>query len=68
MGEFFDDAGYEWGTLNLMTGSIRIQFTPIVSDHIPQLGRNGACLQEIERMMLGLPEADLKRTVRTILR
>ena len=64
----FSDDCFEWGTLNLMMGSIKIQFTPVLSDEIPQLGRNGACMDEIERMMLGLPEADLKRTVRTILR
>ena len=59
---------YIWGNLELMGGTIAIQFAPLTGTERVGLGRNHTSAEEIEKALDDLSEADLKRTIRTILR
>ena len=64
----FDHQGLNWGTIELMGGSILIQFTPLGGTRlIEQIGRNYTCLNEVKRISDELSIQEMKRTIRTIL-
>ena len=67
--DFEDNPGYSHGKIELMGGSIELQIVPVKwssSEHV--IGRNGACLVELERIVKDTSLPDIKRTIRTILR
>lgn len=69
--EFEPNPGYTYGKVELMGGSIELQLVPLLGpDSTPMhfLGPNMACLRELETIMSELRLADIKRTMRTILR
>ncbi len=59
---------YTWGTLELMGGAIDVRFAPLTGTERVGLGRNNVTADGVKEALEDLSEADLKRTVRTILR
>ena len=63
-----ESENFNWGTLELMGGAIDIQFAPLTGTERVGLGRNHTSAESIKLALEDLAEADLKRTIRTILR
>ena len=62
-------SGWDWGTLDLMGGKILVQFSPLGGTGlVSRIGRNGADLEEIKEIAGQLTVAEMRRTVRTLLR